>query len=121
MKIPSISFPHLHAKPQPLNSYQTELRDIAKGTFPTVLTDDQAKLLKNPVVKAKGGDAGMVTMIYNLKDPASAAALGKALNDGWDGLNENINEGLDTIGMTDLKITSKGKQVIVEMNYKVGS
>jgi hypothetical protein len=108
-------------KPAPaLNSYQTELRDVAQATFPTVLTDDQAKLLKNPTVTGTGRDAGAVTMTYDLKDGATAASLAKALNDGWDGIYENTNEGLNTVGMTNMKITAQGNKLTVTMDYKVG-
>ena len=100
-----------------LNPVAADLRDALIGTLPTVLDPSQAAQLKSPTVTAHGGNSGVLNITYDLKDPASAAAMAKALNDGINGIEENTAESCNVSDFSNLKITSSGGKVVITADY----
>ena len=105
------------ARHKRLNPAAADLRDALIGTLPTVLDSSQAAKLTNPTVTARGGNSGVLKITYDLKDPASAAAMAKALNDGINGIEENTAESCNVSDFSNLKITSSGSKVVITADY----
>ena len=105
------------ARHKRLNPAAADLRDALIGTLPTVLDSSQAAKLTNPTVTARGGNSGVLKITYDLKDPTSAAAMAKALNDGINGIEENTAESCNVSDFSNLKITSSGSKVVITADY----